>query len=148
MSQTAEAEARHEVTLSFSANMRFVRPVRHFIGALCSLAEYEEEEAEAIALVATEILNNSIEHGCDSIEDQVEVSMIVTPELFRFEVIDAGRGGEDFAVHAARRAIVMPDLEESRGRGLFLINNFMDELQVSYDPDRGTSFLVSKVRQP
>ena len=148
MSRNVEAEARHEVTLSFSANMRFVRPVRHFIGALCALAEYGEEEAANIELVATEILNNSIEHGCDSAEDQIEVSMIVTPGLFRFEVIDAGRGGKEFAVNAARRAVVMPDLEESRGRGLFLISNFMDELQVSYDPDRGTCFLVSKARQP
>lgn len=147
MSQDVEAEARHEVTLSFSANMRFVRPVRHFIGALCTLADYGEDEADEIALVATEILNNSIEHGCRTPDDQVEVTMIVTPELFRFEVLDAGSGGPEFASHAAQRAKIMPDLEESRGRGLFLINNFMDELDVSYDPDSGTCFKVSKMRQ-
>ena len=57
MSQEQNSDATHEVTLSFSANMRFVRPIRHFIGELCALAEYAEEEASEIALVATEILN-------------------------------------------------------------------------------------------
>jgi anti-sigma regulatory factor (Ser/Thr protein kinase) len=147
MAKEIEAETNHEVTLSFSADMRFVRAVRHFIGALCTQAEYEEEEADSIALVATEILNNSIEHGCSSTADEVQISLVVTPSLFRFECVDAGRGGASFAKNAPQRAQVMPDLEESRGRGLFLINNFMDELKVSYDPDRGTSFLVSKVRQ-
>ena len=148
MTQEQIPEATHEVTLSFSANMRFVRPVRHFIGALCTLAEYDEEEADSIALVATEILNNSIEHGCMSEDDQVEVSLVVTREVFRFEVLDAGKGGSEFAEAAEEQATHMPDIDEPRGRGLYLINNFMDELDVTYDPKRGTSFRVAKMRQP
>lgn len=147
MKKEKSSEATHEVILSFSANMRFVRAVRHFIGALCTLAEYEEEEADSIALVATEILNNSIEHGCHSDADQVEVTLVVTKDVFRFEVVDAGKGGREFASHAAERSRHMPDLEEPRGRGLYLINNFMDELDVTYHPDRGTSFRVAKLRQ-
>ncbi len=148
MSQEQNSDATHEVTLSFSANMRFVRPIRHFIGELCALAEYAEEEAGEIALVATEILNNSIEHGCSGEADQVEVTLAVTRDAFRFEVIDAGRGGSDFATAAASRSEHMPGLDEPRGRGLYLINSFMDELEVSYDPKRGTSFRVAKKRQP
>jgi len=148
MTEEQIPEATHAVTLSFSANMRFVRPVRHFIGALCTLAEYAEEEADSIALVATEILNNSIEHGCNCENDQVEVSLLVTRSVFRFEVVDAGKGGSRFADAAAERAMHMPDLDEPRGRGLYLIHNFMDELDVTYDPQRGTSFRVAKMRQP
>ena len=148
MTQGPSRNNTHEVTLSFSANMRFVRAVRHFIGALCTLADYDEEEADSIALVATEILNNSIEHGCNTPEDQVEVSLMVTPEIFRFQVLDAGKGGSAFADSAGEQSKHMPDLEEPRGRGLYLINNFMDELAVTYDPDRGTCFRVAKMRQP
>ena len=135
------------VCLSFSANMRFVRPVRHFISALCLLAEYDEDETESIALVTTEILNNSIEHGANGPEEEIDVTLMVTADRFRFEVIDPGRGGKEFAAVALERAAQIPDLEKPRGRGLFLIRNYMDELEISYDK-RGTRFYVSKERQP
>jgi len=135
-----------KVMLSFSANMRFVRPVRHFISALCNLAGYEEEETESIALVTTEILNNSIEHGSRDPQDLIGVELLVTGDTFRFEVTDPGRGGPAFASGALDRAAQMPDLEQPRGRGLFLILRYMDELDVSYDPQQGTRLLVSKTR--
>ena len=132
------------VAISFSANLRYVRPVRHFISALCVLAKYDEDETESIALVTTEILNNSIEHGAAGPEDEIDVTMTVTADLFKCEVIDPGRGGPEFAAHAVERATAMPDLEEPRGRGLFLINNYMDQMDITYDPERGTRLVVSK----
>lgn len=141
-------DGKGAVALSFSANMRFVRPVRHFISALCALHEYDEDEQESIALVTTELLNNSIEHGAGNTGEEIDVKLVVTPELFRFRVTDPGRGGADFAKIALKRAQKMPDLEEPRGRGLFLIRTYMDEMDVSYDPKIGTSFLVSKARSP
>lgn len=136
------------MALTFSANMRFVRPVRHFISALCTLASYDEEETESIALVTTEILNNSIEHGAQNATDEIDVSMRVTAEMFHFEVTDPGAGGEPFASHALERSKQMPDLEQPRGRGLFLIRNYMDHLEVSYDPKVGTRLVVWKARDP
>ena len=132
--------------MSFSANLRFVRPVRHFISSLCKLAGYEEEETESIALVTTEILNNSIEHGANDPKDLIGVELLVSAETFRFEVTDPGRGGAVFAHGALARADLMPDLEEPRGRGLFLIKRYMDEMDVSYDPQLGTRLVVSKSR--
>ena len=148
MTEGSSLEGAGTVTLSFSANMRFVRPIRHFISALCALAKYAEEDSDAIALVTTEILNNSIEHGSGSPADEIGVTMTVTPELFRFEVIDPGKGGADFAREAPDKAKAMPDFEEPRGRGLFLISNYMDQFDVSYEPERGTRVLVSKSRTP
>jgi len=136
------------VVLSFSANMQYVRPVRHFIRSLCKLAEYGDDETEEIQLVATEILNNSIEHGSGGPEDEIGILLLVTREEFRFEVTDPGRGGSVFADAALRRADQMPDLEAPRGRGLYLIKRFMDDLAVSWDPDRGTRTIVSKTREP
>jgi anti-sigma regulatory factor (Ser/Thr protein kinase) len=136
------------VTLSFSANLRYVRPVRHFIKGLCALARYDEEEAESLSLVTTELLNNSIEHGAKGPDDEIDVTLQVTPALFRFEVVDPGRGGPQFAASALKRAGERPDLEQSRGRGLFLIRSFVDRLDVTWDPARGTRILVSKSRVP
>jgi anti-sigma regulatory factor (Ser/Thr protein kinase) len=41
----------------------------------------------------------------------------------------------------------MPPPDEPRGRGLFLVKNFMDELDVSYDPTKGTRLVVWKARR-
>ena len=135
------------MALSFSANMQYVRPVRHFIQSLCKVAEYSEEETEEIQLVATEILNNSIEHGSDGPNDEIGVMMRVTESEFRFEVTDPGKGGSVFADGALERADQMPDLEAPRGRGLYLIKRFMDDLDVSWDPDGGTRTVVCKTRE-
>ncbi len=127
--------------------MRFVRPVRHFIKALCELAQYGRDELETISLVITELLNNSIEHGCNKPEDEIDVRLIVTDSRFRFAVTDPGRGGKDFADQALDRAKLTPNLEDPRGRGLFLIRTYMDEFAVQYDPNVGTTFVVAKSLQ-
>jgi anti-sigma regulatory factor (Ser/Thr protein kinase) len=144
MNVRPQLKDRGSVAISFSANLRFVRPVRHFISALCTLAEYGEDETEAIALVATEMLNNAIEHGASNSDEEIDVIMQVRAEVFRIEVVDPGRGGPGFARTAVEQASQIPDLEEPRGRGLFLIKNYMDELDISYDPKRGTRLVVSK----
>jgi anti-sigma regulatory factor (Ser/Thr protein kinase) len=146
MSAPLVSDGEGVVALSFSANMQYVRPVRHIIQSLCQLAEYEDTETEEIQLVATEILNNSIEHGSDGPADEISVLMRVTVAEFCFQVTDPGRGGAGFAKDALNRADTMPDIEEPRGRGLFLIHRFMDDLDVSWEPDRGTRTIVSKVR--
>ncbi len=148
MGEPLVSDGEGVVALSFSANMQYVRPVRHFIHALCLLAEYEDSETQAIELVATEILNNSIEHGSSGPADEIAVLMRVTTAEFCFQVTDPGRGGAEFADSALSRADHMPEIEQPRGRGLFLIHQFMDELDVTWEPDRGTRTIVSKARTP
>ena len=148
MSMPLVSDGEGVVALSFSANMQYVRPVRHFIQSLCKLAEYDGEATDEIELVATEILNNSIEHGSAGPCDEIGIMMRVTQREFRFEVTDPGRGGAEFADAALERADQMPDLEAPRGRGLYLIKRFMDDLAISWDPDRGTHTVVTKAMVP
>jgi anti-sigma regulatory factor (Ser/Thr protein kinase) len=42
----------------------------------------------------------------------------------------------------------MPDLEEPRGRGLFLIRSYMDDFSVTWDAQRGTRLVVTKAIVP
>jgi anti-sigma regulatory factor (Ser/Thr protein kinase) len=143
-----QIQGKGTVSLSFAANLRYVRPIRHFVSALCALAKYPEDETESIALVTTEILNNSIEHGARGPDDEIGMTMTVTSERFRCEVTDPGKGGDAFAKAALARAHRMPDLEEPRGRGLFLIKSYMDEMTVTWDPKTGTRLVVSKAIVP
>jgi len=137
-----------EISISLTANLQLVRPLRHFLTALCTLAKYSEEERDTLALVVTEVLNNSIEHGCSEPADEVKLSFVVQPECFQLEVSDAGRGGPKFAETALERANVMPGLEEPRGRGLYLIRSYMDVMEVTFTEDAGTRVFISKTRTP
>jgi anti-sigma regulatory factor (Ser/Thr protein kinase) len=143
-----QIQGKGTVSLSFAANLRYVRPIRHFVSALCALAKYPEDETESIALVTTEILNNSIEHGAKGPDDEIGMTMTVTSDRFRCEVVDPGKGGDAFARAAIARAARMPDLEEPRGRGLFLIKSYMDEMTVTWDAKTGTRLVVSKAIAP
>jgi anti-sigma regulatory factor (Ser/Thr protein kinase) len=135
------------VELSFSATLEYVRPIRHFLEALCSAANYSEEESQAIALVTTEILNNSIEHGAHGPTDEIHLSVVVRDDLFRAEVRDPGRGGREFADTALQKSSRAPNLDASRGRGLFLIRKNMDKFEVYFDPRKGTRVVVFKARK-
>lgn len=134
------------VTVTFSADMSFVRPVRHLVRALCALARYGEDEIQTYELVATEMLNNSIEHGSNGPGESIEVTITVRADCFRMEVLDPGRGGEPFARDALTKATKSPNLEDARGRGLFLIRSFVDQLSVRHEPGRGTRVTVQKTR--
>ena len=136
------------ISIAFTADFEFVRPLRHFLTSLCEVAEYDDEETESLALVVTEILNNAIEHGCSRSSDEIRLSLSVKPDAFRIEVSDAGCGGQEFADGALELAQQMPTLEEPRGRGLFLIRSYMDVFDVSYDGKSGTRVLISKSREP
>ncbi len=140
---STESEA---VTITLAANSLFVRPIRNFLRALTDYAEYEQQEADSLALVATELVNNSIEHGSHSSRDRVEITVLVTGEGYRLEVSDAGSGGQQFADRAQELAKKKPSLESPRGRGLFLVASIVDELMVHFDPDQGTRVTVSKIR--
>lgn len=134
------------IHLTFTSNLHYVRPIRHFVTALCNLAEYSEEETESIGLVATELLNNSIEHGCKNGSQEIRLRLLVEPKSFRAEVIDPGEGGRQFAEHALQMSQTLPPLEQPRGRGLYLIRSYMDEVDVSYAPDVGTRIYIRKAR--
>ena len=148
MGKPVTGQCNSEISIAFAANFELVRPLRHFLTSLCEIAKYSEEETEGFALVVTEILNNAIEHGCSKPEDEVHISLTVKPEAFRFEVFDKGCGGQGFADGALALAKQMPNLEEPRGRGLFLIRSYMDVFDVSYDSGSGTRVFISKSRDP
>jgi anti-sigma regulatory factor (Ser/Thr protein kinase) len=148
MGKPVTGQENSEISIAFTANFEFVRPLRHFLTSLCEVAKYDEEETEGLALVVTEILNNAIEHGCSGPSDEIQLSLTVEPKEFRFEVFDAGCGGQEFANGALELARKMPNLEEPRGRGLFLIQSYMDVFDVHYDSKSGTRVLISKSRDP
>jgi anti-sigma regulatory factor (Ser/Thr protein kinase) len=81
-----------------------------------------EEALEDAALVATEVVQNAIEHGSrHDGSEAVDVTLEVGSDLLVLTVCDPGTG-RDVGQFLARDVSVPPDIESPRGRGLYLIH--------------------------
>lgn len=103
-------------------NLEFVRPGRKMIEAVLYAQGWEEDDVEEAALVATELLQNAIEHG--SRNDGTETARLclgVGERAVELIVVDPGTG-KDPSELIARDVTATVPLDSPRGRGLFLIN--------------------------
>jgi anti-sigma regulatory factor (Ser/Thr protein kinase) len=115
--------------------LELVQGLRSLLAATLEGRGVDEEDAQEIFLVVSEIVNNSIEHvqgrGPDGYHE-VEIRFGVAGDRVVGTVLDEGEGGigqGDFEAASA------PGLETDRGRGLFLIQAYVDALTVT--PLRG-----------
>ena len=135
-------EPRHVLTLDLPAAHRGVRVARNLIVRFARLQGVDEEGNEALALVASELLANVIDHGggeaalseADLVSDvRMHLELEVRPERWVLSVTDRG-GGEPEAVRRKLEEADGFDLEDDRGRGLFLMRAMVDELEVLANP--------------
>lgn len=127
--------------------LEVVRSVRALVASTCEAHGVDEEAMQEILLAASEILNNSIEHvagrgpgGYHEVDFQfgIDGGSVVG------RIVDEGEGGigqGDFDAASA------PSLDSDRGRGLFLIRAYVDELRVTPVAGVGTEIrFVKRVR--
>jgi len=113
-------------------DLAYVRPARKMLEALLVAQGWGEDDVDDVGLLATEIVQNAIEHG--SVGDGSELVRIicrVEPEAVTIEVSDPG-SGKDPQIALERDPTEPPPLEAARGRGLFLINR----LATRFDRER------------
>ena len=110
------------ITLRLPSHLAMVRPFRKMFEALLAAQGWGEEPVEDAALVATEVVQNAIEHGSrnDGGED-VSVVIELAPHTCTLAVTDPGTG-RDPDLLLQRDVTLPPDLASPRGRGLFLIH--------------------------
>jgi len=124
--------------------LELMKPIRDLVGATCEYHGVEEEARQEILLAVSEIVNNAIEHvqgKGDEGYHEVDLYFGIRDGLVVARIVDEGEGGisqSDFD-GAAR-----PELDNDRGRGLFLIKAYVDEISVSPVPGVGTEVRFSK----
>lgn len=109
----------------------FVRPVRKMIEGLLRAQGWPEEVVEEVALVATELVQNAIEHGsrADGTE-AADVTIRLDDTSVIVDVVDPGTGVDPCRLLDRDVAEPVP-LDAPRGRGLFLINRLATWLERS-----------------
>jgi anti-sigma regulatory factor (Ser/Thr protein kinase) len=136
-------ESSHHFRLN--ADLAEVPALRDLFTRACSDIGVPEDEKQAAMLILTELVNNSVEHGCKGPTDVVEGCWQINDSEIVIVVTDPGETltGEDF-----KNSDPGEFAEHGRGAGLFLIQALSDELEVKRSDTGGTTIRVVKRLPP
>jgi serine/threonine-protein kinase RsbW len=119
------------LTIRVPTDLGFVRPVRKMIEALLSAQGWGEEAVADAGLIATEVLQNAVEHGSKNDGSEVvELHVALQVDAATIDVQDPGTGKGTQSL--LRQDVTKPPPPDSpRGRGLFLVNRMVQTLDRS-----------------
>jgi len=135
---------RNFMTLHFSAKSENESFARVTVAAFISQLDPTMDELSDLKTVISEAVTNSIIHGYDGNPDGiVTINAEIVGDTVTITVEDKGAGIEDLDLARQPLYTSKPELERS-GMGFTIMENFMDEFEVSSEPGSGTSIRMKK----
>jgi anti-sigma regulatory factor (Ser/Thr protein kinase) len=148
----SQQERRYELALDLPAAHRGVRVARHVVRHFARMEGVKDQEIEQLVLIVSELLANAIDHGGGAALEEGELvgdprmrlRLVVGAREWMLAVSDEG-GGDPERVRRAIESARLPDLEDERGRGLYLMRQMVDSMEVDPSADRrGLTFRVQR----
>jgi serine/threonine-protein kinase RsbW len=129
-----------EIRLKIPCSNEFAAIVRLQAEAIARRVRFSEEEVYDIITAVGEVCDNSIEHSHS--EKGIDVEYAISENEFRVEVRDYGTGFDP-----AGKGDLPPDMFSEDGRGIFLMRNLMDRVEIDSQIGRGTRIVMRKARR-
>jgi anti-sigma regulatory factor (Ser/Thr protein kinase) len=149
VSTSEDPELRLDLPAAHSAS----RMARQVVGKFALEHGLTAEEIGTLELVTSELLSNAVDHGGggaameekDLVADvRMQLSLSVIAGTWTLSVSDQG-GGDPAELEPYLDSQALPDLEDERGRGFFLLVQMVDQLTVTRSVDgRGLCFTARK----
>jgi stage II sporulation protein AB (anti-sigma F factor) len=135
---------RNFMKLSFASRSENEAFARVAVAAFVSQLDPTMEQLDDIKTVVSEAVTNAIIHGYENDPDGVvTVEAEIEGDVVSLSISDEGRGIEDLELARQPLFTSRPELERS-GMGFTIMENFMDEFDVSSEPGKGTRLLMKK----
>jgi len=143
VSRVAGEDGPLELRLDLPAAHSAARMARHLIRPFARSGGVTGSELDNLLLVAAELMGNAVDHGGgdaameeSDLASPVRMKLLLTVEEggWQLEVSDEG-GGEPETLHQLIHPEGLPDLEDERGRGFFLIAQMVDQIDVRKSED-------------
>ncbi|WP_435925168.1 anti-sigma F factor [Paenibacillus sp. DYY-L-2] len=135
---------RNFMTLQFAAKSENESFARVTVAAFVSQLDPTMDEITDLKTVVSEAVTNSIIHGYDNDPSGiVTISATIEGDTVTLTVEDKGRGIEDVELAKQPLYTSKPELERS-GMGFTIMENFMDEFDVTSEMGGGTSIRMKK----
>lgn len=144
MNDIRSQEEPHGIELELPAAHSAGRMARQMLRQFALKKGLPEDEVDRLEFVAGELLDNAVDHGGgeatrEAADLEQDVRMRVDVGLGEGEwevgVEDQGGGDHEEMNRFLKAQKEMPDLEDERGRGFFLILNMVDEIGVQRSRD-------------
>jgi stage II sporulation protein AB (anti-sigma F factor) len=130
--------------LSISQNEAFARTV---VAAFASQLDPTLDELADIKTAVSEAVTNCIIHGYENLKGKIRIEAKMYEDKIEILVKDWGKGIEDIEKAKEPLYTSRPELDRS-GMGFTIMENFMDTLNVSSTPGKGTEvFMVKKIKK-
>lgn len=126
--------------------VKAVRSARKVICLLAGEWEYSEQASREIELCFSEAVHNAMEHGSSG-DEYASVSCVISNEEFKIEIEDPGAGEgniQELKDAFNDNSQSLPDQNNERGRGIFLIRNLMDFSQMECMENGGVRITMIK----
>jgi anti-sigma regulatory factor (Ser/Thr protein kinase) len=147
-------EKPHELKLELPAAHSAERMARAVLRQFARREKVPAKEIETLEFVASELLSNAVDHGggnCameeSDLKERVRMTLVLVVQggAWTLRVSDQG-GGDPSSVQALLSRNDLPDLEDERGRGFFLLGQMLEKLEVAISADgRGLEFTAVRV---
>lgn len=131
-----------QVDVNISSRFENIDLVDLVTDALLRHVGMDDESVERMGLAVREAVANGVQHGNkEQPEKRVAVSFVLSTKEVSIRICDEGEG---FDVASLPDPLDPDNLFKPRGRGILLMNTFMDEVKFDFDGDRGTAVTLRK----
>lgn len=135
-----------QVHVAIASRFENIELVQVAIEASLDILELDEKTAHRIGLAVREGVANAIKHGNREDPDKrVEVDCILAQDQVIVRIEDEGDGFDPTDLPDPLRA---ENLLKPTGRGIFFMNEFMDEIDYTFGSDGGTIVTMKKTIAP
>ncbi|MCD6309214.1 MAG: ATP-binding protein [Candidatus Eremiobacteraeota bacterium] len=129
------------IDLKIPCHSEFALAARAQAEALARRAGFDGDEVQDIKAAVGEAVDNAIEHGYS--DKGIQIHYNIDEREFRVVIVDFGKGFDPVGIGEE-----MPDLLAERGRGIFLMKNLVDKVEIISGEGQGTTVVLSNFRHP
>lgn len=137
-----EAANGFTLTVRCGSRREWIDPMQALAEQVFGLAGFDEEQGYWPVLAVREAVMNAVLHGNKERDDRsVRVEYSLTGEQIRIDVTDQGEGFDPGQLHDP---LSSENLLREGGRGVYLMRQFMDEVNFLFPDGGGTTISLVK----
>lgn len=130
------------VELRLPSQLRYLAIVDAVVQAFAADFGWESDDVNNLGTAAIEAASNAMEHG-NAFADGKQVVLRIWGDASAVEIEVEDQGG-GFEYRAYERELTADDLLKLRGRGIFIMRSFMDDVGFVVTPGKGTRVRLVK----
>lgn len=134
---------QNEITFIFDSNSENESLARTVVAAFITRLDPTLEELADVKTAVSEAVTNAIIHGYEGQKGKITIHSRLEGNVVWIEVKDEGIGISDIGQAMEPLFTTKPELERS-GMGFAFMEAFMDDLEVTSQPGKGTTVQMRK----